>query len=205
MRRYLRIVLISLTALMLAIAIVIVGFLRGWHIKSQPPEEIASKLAPYFKIKLPPGKKPFPTTLCFHGSTGIINPDGRMWKIFGDWTEYLAGLGYATVFVDSYTGRSISATDMQGFQILKFWGHQPGDVLVALNEARKLPFVDREQLALFGWSMGAWSIMDIFVMNPPQEIPANLKNAPDHPLAGLKAAVLFYPYCDTPAKAKGKG
>jgi dienelactone hydrolase len=116
------------------------------------------------------------------------------------------GLGYATIFVDSFTGRSIPYTN----NLLKtfmsgYIKQQPGDILVAISEARKLSFVDKEKLALIGSSSGALAIMDTFAMNPPQEIPANLKNVPDNPLAGVKAAILFVPYCDTPAKAKGKG
>jgi dienelactone hydrolase len=202
-RRLLRIILISVVVLILAVAILITGLIQGWHIRKRTPDQLASLLTPYFKIKTPPGKGPFPTIICIHGSSGLINPDGRMWKTASDWAEYLAGLGYATICVDSYTGRSINA--MSDLQNKMFVGQQPGDVLVALNEARKLSFVDKENLVLIGWSMGAWSIMDIFAMNPPEEIPANLKNVQDHPLGGLKAAVLFYPYCDPPAKAKGKG
>jgi dienelactone hydrolase len=201
--RYLRIILISVVVPILTAAILFIGLVQGWHIKKHTPDQLASLLTPYFRIKTPPGKGPFPTVICIHGSSGLLNPDGRMWKCLNDWTEYLAGLGYATICVDSYTGRSINP--MSDLQNKMFVGQQPGDVLVALSEARKLSFVDRENFALIGWSMGAWSIMDIFAMNPPQEIPVNLKNAPDHPLAGLKAAVLFYPYCDPPAKAKGKG
>ena len=205
-RRYLRIILISVVVLILVAVILVTGLMQGWQIKRRTPDQLASLLTPNFKIKTPPGKGPFPTILCFHGGAGLINPDGRMWKRAVDWTEYLADLGYATIFVDSFTARSIPSTH----NLLKtfmsgYMKQQPGDVLVAISEARKLSFVDKEQLALSGASAGALAIMDTFAMNPPQEIPANLINAPDNPLAGVKAAILFYPYCDTPAKAKGKG
>ncbi|MBN1570280.1 MAG: dienelactone hydrolase family protein [Acidobacteria bacterium] len=206
MKRYLKRILISVIVLILAIAVLIFGFMQGWHIKKRTPDQLALLLTPYFKIKTPPGKGPFPTILYFHGSSGLINPDGRMWKGAVDWTEYLAGLGYAIIYVDSFTGRSIPSI-RNNLKHLMFNNikQQPGDILVAISEARKLSFVDKEQLALIGKSAGALAIMDTFAMNPPQEIPANLINAPDNPLAGVKAAILFYPYCDNPAKAKGKG
>ena len=206
-RRYLRIILISVVVLILIAAILVTGIMQGWQIKRRTPDQLASLLTPYFKIKTPPGKGPFPTILCFHGATGLINPDGRMWKGAGDFAEYLAGLGYATIYIDSFTGRSIPSIRRNDLKLimLGYIEQQPGDVLVAISEARKLSFVDKEQLALVGRSSGALAIMDTFAMNPPQEIPANLINAPDNPLAGVKAAILFYPYCGAPAKAKGKG
>jgi dienelactone hydrolase len=204
--RYLRIILISVVVLILVAIILVTGLMQGWQIKRRTPDQLASILTPYFKIKTPPGKGPFPTILCFHGASGLLNPDGRMWKSAVDWTEYLAGLGYATIYVDSYTARSIPSIN-NNLKLLLYNSikQQPGDVLVAISEARTLSFVDKEQLALMGRSAGALAIMDTFAMNPPQEIPANLTDAPDNPLAGVKAAILFYPYCDTPAKAKGKG
>jgi len=205
--RYLRTILIAVVVLILVAVIVVTGLMQGWQIKKRTPDQLASLLTPYFKIKTPPGKGPFPTILCFHGATGLINPDGRMWKGAGDFAEYLAGLGYATIYIDSFTGRSIPSIRRNDLKLimLGYIEQQPGDVLVAISEARKLSFVDKEQLALVGRSSGALAIMDTFAMNPPQEIPANLINAPDNPLAGVKAAILFYPYCGAPAKAKVKG
>jgi dienelactone hydrolase len=201
MKRYLRTVALVLIALVLVVAVLTFGFLRGWHIKKHTPEELAPLLKPYFQIKTPEGEGPFPTIIGFHGCGGLL-------KGGSDWADYLVELGYATILVDSFTGRGFTTLDdiKDVCAGRKLWGSErAGDVLVALDEARKLPFVDTDQLALFGWSHGAWTIMDLFAMDPPHELPTNLKRSPDQPLAGVKAAVLCYPYCKFPAKARRRG
>jgi dienelactone hydrolase len=200
MKRYLRITLITLIALALTISALIFGFLQGWHIKKQTPEEIASLLKPYFRIRTPEGKGPFPTLLCIPGAGGEVEG-------ISDWDDYLVGLGYATILVDSYTGRGFTKDDITKVRRgSKFLGSEhAGDVLVALNEARKLPFVDNAELALLGWSHGAWAVMDLLAMDPPQKLPTNLKRSPDRPLEGVKAAILFYPYCGFAARSRGRG
>ena len=201
MKKYLRTAALVLLALILIALVLSYGFIRGWHIKKHTPEELAQLLKPYFQIKTPEGKGPFPTIIGFHGCGGLR-------KGVSDWADYLVGLGYAIILVDSFTGRGfITLDDIQDVCAgRKLWGSErAGDVIVALDEARKLPFVDTERLALFGWSHGAWTIMDLFVMDPPHELPTNLKRSPDQPLAGVKAAVLFYPYCGFPAKSRGQG
>jgi dienelactone hydrolase len=201
MKRYLRKAALVLIVLVLIVSVLIFGFIRGWHIKKHTPEELAPLLKQYFQIKTPEGKWPFPTIIGFHGCGGLR-------KGVSDWADYLVGLGYATILVDSFTGRGIITPDdiKDVCAGRKLWGSErAGDVLVSLVEARKLSFVDKDQLALFGWSHGAWTIMDLLAMDPPHELPTNLSRSPDQPLTGVKAAVLFYPYCKFPAKSRGQG
>ena len=67
------------------------------------PEELASLLKPYFQIKKPEGEESFPTILGFHGAGGMRNEASGIRKTLDDWTDYLVGLGYATIIIDSYT------------------------------------------------------------------------------------------------------
>ncbi len=109
--------------------------------------------------------------------------------------------------MDSFTGRGFTPDDIDDVCAgRRFWGSErAGDVLVSLDEVRKLSFVDKDQLAVIGWSHGAWAIMDLLAMDPPHGLPTNLSRCPDQPLAGVTAAVLFYPYCGFPAKSRGRG
>jgi len=206
MRRFLRVSAIVLIALVLISAVLIYGFLHRWHIKKHTPDELASLLKPYMQIRKPEGNGPFPTIIGFHAGHIMRNEAGRIPKGYEDWADYLAGLGYATILVDSFSPRGILTQDDIASTRFTLWGSErAGDVLVSLEEARKLSYVDVNQLALFGWSNGAWAIMDLFVMDPPNALPTNLKTSTDQSLAGVKAAVLFYPYCNFPAKSRSHG
>ena len=200
MKRGLRIVGVLFASVVVLSAITTVGFLSGWHIKKHTPEELAPLLKPHFRIKRPLDGGPSPTVVGFHGCYGVN-------KRVRDWADYLVELGYATIMVDSYTGRGFTPDDVEDVCAgRKFWGSErAGDVLVSLNEIRKLSFVDKNQLVLIGWSHGAWTIMDLLALDPPRNLPTNLSRSPDQPLAGVKAIILFYPYCEFPAKARRRG
>jgi dienelactone hydrolase len=66
-----------------------------------------------------------------------------------------------------------------------------------------MPDVDPERLVLFGWSHGAWSVMDLFAMDPPRGRPTNLEALPEEPLRGVVGSVLFFPWCSFGARAPG--
>ena len=200
MKRGLRIVGVLFASVVVLSAIVTVGFLSGWHIKKHTPQELAPLLKPHFRIKSPLGGGPFPTVVGFHGCYGMN-------KRVSDWADFLVDLGYATIMVDSYTGRGFTPDDAEDVCAgRKFWGSErAGDVLVSLNEIRKMSFVDKNKLVLIGWSHGAWTIMDLLALDPPRRLPTNLSRSPDQPLAAVKAVILFYPYCEFPAKARRRG
>jgi dienelactone hydrolase len=74
-----------------------------------------------------------------------------------------------------------------------------GDVLVAIDDARRQRFVDPDRIVLIGASHGGWAIMDLLALDPPRRLPFNLASlrpdAPADPLAGVAGAILLYPYC----------
>jgi dienelactone hydrolase len=84
-----------------------------------------------------------------------------------------------------------------------------GDVLVSIADARRLPFVDPDRIALIGASHGGWAIMDLLALDPPRRLPFNLSAAPDDPagdpLAGVVGTILLYPYCGTANRAARQG
>jgi dienelactone hydrolase len=197
MTRRLRMTAVILLSLLAVVSVVALGFFHGWHIKKHEPEELASVLRPFFRIGHPSGDGPFPTVVAFHGCGGM-----DLGAI--DWMDYLNSNGYATVLVNSSEPRGLSPE--QVCSGLRLWGSErAGDVLVASFDVRKLPFVDENRLVLLGWSHGAWAIMDLLAMNPPTELPTNLRRAPSQVLAGVRGVVLFYPFCGFPAKARKGG
>ncbi len=196
MKRILWIIGLLLLAILLLGAVGATVVLNGWHIKKHTPAELALVVVPYFETVTPEGDGPFPTVVAFHGCGGVVEANFM-------WADSLAAQGYATVLVDSFTGRDQQRDPVcNGYA---FWGSErAGDVAIALEAVRRLPFVQADQLALMGWSHGAWAIMDFLAM-VPDERPTNLKALPDDPLAGIQATVLFYPYCAFPARTDADG
>jgi dienelactone hydrolase len=174
-----------------------IGFFKGWHIKKYDPIELAVKLRPFYLKIHPEGEGPFPTVIAFHGCGGM-----DLGAI--EWAEYLSSRGYATILVNSLKPRDLNREQVCSGK--KLWGSErAGDVLVSLFDIREMPFVDQNRLFLLGWSHGAWAIMDLLAMDPPSTLPTNLNRSTEHPLGGVKGIVLFYPFCEFPAKARNTG
>ena len=117
--------------------------------------------------------------------------------------------GWAAIIVDSHTPRGFSAYEVWRLvcagQI--FMGSErAGDVLVSIDDARRMRFVDPDSLVLIGSSHGGWAIMDLFALDPPRRLPFNLAtlpaDAPADPLAGVVGAILLYPYCGQANRAR---
>ena len=81
-----------------------------------------------------------------------------------------------------------------------------GDLLVAIDDARRMRFVDPDRIVLVGSSHGGWAIMDLLALDPPRRLPTNLARlpagAPADPLAGVAGAILLYPYCGQANRAR---
>lgn len=167
------------------------------HVERHTPEEIASLLTPYFQIKHPQGDGPFPAVICFHGSGGLFDPNGDIPQGAIDWADYFVSLGYACILVDSYTGQGYTDNDISKIsEGRKFWGPEyAGYVLTAITEVRKLPFVNPNQLAIMGRSLGGWAIMSLLEMDLNEKLPPNLSESPFQPMAGVKGAIVLFPCC----------
>ena len=116
--------------------------------------------------------------------------------------------GWAAIIVDSHGPRGFS--DYEVWRLIcagqMFMGSErAGDVLVSIADARRMPFVDPDRIALIGASHGGWAIMDLLALDPPRRLPFNLAALPDRPrgdpLAGVVGTILLYPYCGTANRA----
>ncbi len=168
------------------------GHLAGWRVEPMSPEALARELRPGFEFHTPEGDGPFPTGIFFHGCGGVSDR-------IRSWARELKAAGWAALILDSLGPRGITGEEVcSGRRLLG--RERAGDVLVAIEEARRRPEVDPERLVLFGWSHGGWTLIEIMAMNPPRELPPSLNAAPTRALEGVRGIVLFYPYCGLAAR-----
>lgn len=123
----------------------------------------------------PPGDGPFPAIVLLHGCGGIQpKRDHR-------WAERLSGWGYVTLQVDSFRPRGISnVCTYSGNDSIDMVEKRVNDAYDAKTYLAGLPFVDRERIAVMGWSHGGMTTLQALYKD---------KAAP------FRAAVAFYPSC----------
>lgn len=191
--------------LVAGVALNTIGTYRGWTVERVEPEALSAELSPFYAVYKPDGDGPFPTALLHSGCDG---PHDNMER----WANALVADGWAAVVVDSHAPRGLD--DLEAWRLVCLGqilsgAERAGDVLVSLEDARKLPFVDRDRMALVGMSHGGWSIMDLLALDAGDELPLNLSRTPgapdDPPLAGVKAVVLVYPWCGPTNRAVEAG
>jgi dienelactone hydrolase len=194
-------------ALLAAIALAVVATLAGafglntlrawlgWSAAAYAPADLAAQLRPGYVVTRPAGDGPFPTALLLSGCDG---PKDNLTRL----AERLAAAGWASVVVDSHGPRGLGEAEQWRLvcagQLLT-GSERAGDVAVALDDVRGMGFVDPERLALIGASHGGWAVLDLLALAAADEPPPILRAWPaslaERGLAGVRAAVLFYPYC----------
>lgn len=195
MKRALRLLGFALVGVVLGGALAAYGLYAGWHVPDVEPEEISALLRPHDEVWRPDGHGPFPTAILFHGCGGFRDHNRA-------WGRFLAEHGVLAVAVDSFAGRGLHWTTVCAGRAL-LGAERAGDVLVSLDDVRGMPGVDPERIVLFGWSHGAWAVMDLLSMDLPRTRPTNLDSVPDDPLRGVAGAVVFYPWCSLGSRAPG--
>ena len=124
------------------------------------------------------GPGPYPIVVFLHGSGGLWSNDTIPANItannapasqFRDWGNLLVGLGYAALFPDSYNPRGI-ATNFEGRRphhdpdeddaLCSPNYERPKDVVAALEYLVSRADIDRERVALIGFSHGAQTGMN---------------------------------------------
>ena len=206
--------------LLVAGAIVIAGVLalalagntfatmKGWSARPMPPGRVARLLEPGFDFRPPPGleaSERAPTALLFSGCDGPKDNLDR-------WSAALNAAGWAALVVDSHEPRGFD--DYQRWRLICAGqvlpgGERAGEVAVAIDAARRMPGVDPDRLALIGASHGGWAVMDMLALYGSGEKPFNLRRWPtsiaERGFEGVKAVVLFYPYCGAGSVAARTG
>jgi len=189
-------------ALLLAIGGNSLGQYTGWTVKRLQPDVLSAKLRPFYRTTVPDGPGPFPTALLLSGCDG---PKDNLER----WTAMLKGMGWGSIIVDSHGPRGFSDYEIWRLVCtgqLLMGSERAGDLLVAIDDARRMRFVDPERIVLVGASHGGWTIMDLLSLDPPHRLPTNLATvpplAPPDPLHGVAGIVLLYPYCGQANRAR---
>lgn len=175
-------------ALILVLLVLGAGYVRYYdviHVSPVSFAEAESVVLPHIQVFLPDAEGPRPAVLLFHGCGGVKPSLPRR-------AREMAGAGYVAVIVDSFTGRN---TDWERVcDGLEMFGDQrAADVLVGLEYARNHPRIDAEQLFLAGYSHGGWAVLESLAYNGA--LPRGLNDSPPEPLAGVRGAITWYPYC----------
>jgi dienelactone hydrolase len=127
-------------------------------------------------LSKPDGDGPFPVVVYLHGCTGLAKSARE--RISG----LLTGWGYVSLAVDSFSTRGIEQACDRPMP------DRQADAWGAMLYLSKLPFVDRERIAVLGSSQGA-----IIAMRLASASNVKLFDVPDG--LNFKAAVAFYPLC----------
>ena len=126
----------------------------------------------------PEGNGPFPAVVLLHGCSGLQHSKSRNEL----WLNRLVKWGYVVLQVDSFKPRKISAicddAILQGRMALR----RSQDAYDAKTFLAELPFVDRNRVAIMGWSHGGWAVM--------QAISKRIEDVDP-----FKAVIAFYPWC----------
>lgn len=127
-----------------------------------------------------PVRSGMPAILVLHGCAGLYNRDGevgfRMWRM----GNLLQELGYAVLYLDSFTPRGIkqvctSRTNARAVTPKM----RADDASAAIHWLKSQRDVDGKRIGVLGWSHGADAVMDLLGRKNP----------------AVKAAVAYYPAC----------
>lgn len=182
-----------------------VGRYTGLTVPRDTPETLSALLKPHYTVTRPEGEGPFPTALLLSGCDGPRDNLPR-------WAEALKARGWASVVVDSHTPRGF--TEFQLWRLicagqLLNGAERAGDIAVAIDDVRAMPFVDGDRIGLVGASHGGWAILEFLSMADHGEVPHILTEWPESlaadPLDGIGAALLLYPYCGQLSRASRRG
>ncbi|MEN0653140.1 MULTISPECIES: dienelactone hydrolase family protein [Hyphobacterium] len=191
-------VLIALIGAMAAILLLV----RARGLLSDHPQyrlvALAARLRRHTEIYRPEGAGPFPAIILLHGCggpRGLTERYGRLAaanNVIAIAPDSLAlrGIDYEAAVKTVCTGARLRAPE------------RAGDVLAALEIARRDPRVDSRRIAIAGWSHGAWTLLDLLTLVADGKAPTNLFHLPHRALRGVRAALVFYPYSGFPARSR---
>lgn len=129
----------------------------------------------------PDGEGPYPAVVLLHSCGGMLP------HVADDWPQFLAGLGYVTLAVDTFGSRGLTPcpnplvgngppVDAHREIVRDAWG--------ALDYLATLPFVQGSRVAVMGFALGAEAI-NAFLVQQPRRTPRD-----------FAAAIGLYGSCD---------
>lgn len=159
---------------------------------------LAARLRRHTDIYRPDGVGPFPAVILLHGCGGPRGVTERYGRIaaangvvaYAPDSLALRGIDYEAAIKTVCTGAKLRAPE------------RAGDLLAALEIARRDPRVDKRRIAIAGWSHGAWTVLDLLTFVAEGKAPPSLYHLPHRALRGVQAALVFYPYSGFPARSR---
>ena len=128
-------------------------------------------------IYKPEGAGPFPSVIVLHDSGGISTKDVSYAKKLASW-------GYVAIVPDSFGSRGLGQlrtnVDAVGAR------QRVQDTTGAAEYLATLPYVQKGNIGVLGFSHGGWTIMK------------GVQENAYWGAAGIKGAVAYYPYCTAP-------
>ncbi|MHB8268052.1 dienelactone hydrolase family protein [Bradyrhizobium sp.] len=132
-----------------------------------------------------PGDAPRRAVVLMHGCSGLLDGQGRIFRIYRAWMRALFGQGYDVLTVDSAASRGFGQTCTAGPDRATMWRDRPKDAYAALGYLQAQPSVQADRIALMGWSQGGGVVL-LSINDRSIGRPAALSH-------DFKAAVSFYP------------
>jgi dienelactone hydrolase len=106
----------------------------------------------------PADPKPAPAVVALHGCNGLFNTRGELARRHIDWGERFLAAGYVVLFPDSFRSRGLeSVCDTRQRRVVP--RDRGGDATAAADWLADQAFVDRDRIALVGWSNGGSSVL----------------------------------------------
>jgi dienelactone hydrolase len=122
----------------------------------------------------PSGPGPYPAVMLFHGCGGAT-PN------IAAWAQWLQAGGYAALAVHSFPGRGLR--NLCGDSSALRPAVRAGDVFAAAAKLRSMESIDRNRLAVIGFSHGGTTALSAW------------RTTGHHPGIPLRAIIAFYPGC----------
>lgn len=124
----------------------------------------------------PDGAGPFPTVVLLHACAGVKR--STVWY----WASRLTTGGYAVLVVDSFGPRG---TEFACGNLAVSVDQVADDAFGALAHLRTLPFIDKDRIAVAGFSYGAMAALRT----------ASARWVRSSGTSGFRGVVAFYPWC----------
>lgn len=128
----------------------------------------------------PEGDGPFPAVILLHGSAGLR-------QHHRDWAGKLVAWGYVVILPDSFSPRGFGKISTETSKVLP--ATRVSDIMGAAEVLKQKPYVQKDRLALLGFSHGGWTTM------------AAIQSKYRLTDLGIRGAVAYYPLCS--ARADG--
>jgi dienelactone hydrolase len=161
---------------------------------ARPPERVeiataglSSSAEPLVGHLFLPESKPRAAIVMMHGCGGAYAGSGALNARHAMWGEYLQGIGYAVLMLDSFTSRGLReiCTVKTAERTIKE-ADRVGDAYAAHAFLRARLGLESKRIGLLGWSHGGGTVLSAISRKPANASP-------------FAAAVAFYPGCRTRA------